>query len=384
MTGSCDVIDYNDDRTEKGVNKTDVTLPNDDRTEKGVNKTDVTLPYDLEPWQGLKCTFVNDNTAFIKIIKNTTLNVAEPTEFNFTATLQNGTTIKRSLTVAQGENNTSSGLIEVPAGNTTITEIELPDGWVNTMTGTCDVYDNYQDGSDSTLNDTDVTMPFDLEPWQSLECTFVNEPVFTISRTQGFWATHVDFASQIWNGTFYKGGASSLGPLSDELKDIHNASKPFGDDPLSFEEMMGGFWSKIPRESSATQKQPRTAVEQAQMQMLQQLLAAILNAKFCNGCMVDVDMPADGTKDITIFELIEESKIQFNNGTNANIPNILKYAELLDRLNNDPVYHANELPVPHGKADPKTAKMNAADIGFWDDSNQPDDVISLPDGDHTQ
>jgi hypothetical protein len=50
----------------------------------------------LEPNQALECEFINDNTAFIQVIKNTTMAVDEDTTFTFNATLQNGTRIQPS------------------------------------------------------------------------------------------------------------------------------------------------------------------------------------------------------------------------------------------------------------------------------------------------
>jgi len=162
-----------------------------------------------------------------------------------------------------------------------------------------------------------------------------------IARTQGFWSTHVDFAEDVWES------------LSVNLKTI-------GGNTLTFEEMMGGFWAKIPKETDNTK---RSNVEQAQMQMLQQLLATILNSKFCGGCTVFDPVT---TTDLTIFELIDAAKTEFNDGTVANIPDILRFAELLAELNENPAFNV-EFPVTVPPADPKFAKNTVADIMFWDD-----------------
>ena len=57
------------DETECDVFPISTTFVIDDQN---TDALDVTLPYDLDPWEILVCTFVNDNTAFVKIIKETT------------------------------------------------------------------------------------------------------------------------------------------------------------------------------------------------------------------------------------------------------------------------------------------------------------------------
>ncbi len=55
MTTVCDVVVYDRDEVEQ-------------------SRSEATADEFLEPWEALECTFVNDNTAFIEIIKNTTNN----------------------------------------------------------------------------------------------------------------------------------------------------------------------------------------------------------------------------------------------------------------------------------------------------------------------
>ena len=121
--------------------------------------------------------------------------------------------------------------------------------------------------------------------------------------------------------------------------------------------MNGGFWAPIPREF-LDKSEKRTATEQAQMQLLQQLNAAVLNTKYCNACFVN-----DGGNIISITDLIIASKIAFNTGT---IDDLHHYAGLLDTLNND--FHVDPFPVPFGNADPKKSKDPNATEEHWDDS----------------
>jgi hypothetical protein len=137
-----------------------------------------------------------------------------------------------------------------------------------------------------------------------------------------------------------------------------------GGNELTFGQMMGGFKAPIPREF-VDKSIHRTATEHAQMQLLQQLNAAVLNSKYCNGCFVDADnngaTGVDG-KEMPILTLISNSKDAFNSGS---IYDLHHYAGLLDTLNND--YHVDPFPVSFGNADPKGAKLIALEE-YWDDS----------------
>jgi hypothetical protein len=92
-----------------------------------------------------------------------------------------------------------------------------------------------------------------------------------VTRTQGFWATHPQLAEIAWFGGTAFGhtfpGVANVIGIGDRLicgREIDTLGK-----------LMGGFWSDIPKKSDGIKRSP---LDQARMQLLQQLLAAELNA----------------------------------------------------------------------------------------------------------
>jgi hypothetical protein len=92
-----------------------------------------------------------------------------------------------------------------------------------------------------------------------------------VTRTQGFWATHPQLANIAWFGGTAFGhtfpGVSSVAGIGDKTlcgKSVDSLGK-----------LMGGFWSDVSKKSTGAK---RTNVDQAKMQLVQQLLAAELNA----------------------------------------------------------------------------------------------------------
>jgi len=101
-------------------------------------------------------------------------------------------------------------------------------------------------------------------------CTFVNNGTQT-TRTPGFWSTHPSLVQQVWNPTpKLVGGITTDGMTAAERALC--TSPPVG--PLTVAQVMGGFWSNIARTSTG---EKRSHLDQARMQLLQHLLAAILN-----------------------------------------------------------------------------------------------------------
>ena len=78
------------------------------------------------------------------------------------------------------------------------------------------------------------------------------------TRTLGFWQTHLDLAS------------STLAGMAAAEKEICSGGRDIDD----IDELMGGFWSSIPYDSDGDR---RDKTNQARMQLIQQLLAAMLN-----------------------------------------------------------------------------------------------------------
>jgi hypothetical protein len=84
------------------------------------------------------------------------------------------------------------------------------------------------------------------------------------TRTQGFWATHTDFANAKW-ANVPTSGAYSISCVSQTI----TATAGNGQNIL-----MGSFWSNIAQTSTGAK---RTALGKARTQLLQQLTAALLN-----------------------------------------------------------------------------------------------------------
>jgi hypothetical protein len=198
-------------------------------------------------------------------------------------------------------------LEDVPVGTYIVTENVAPSG--------------YQ--GDNTAATVSVT------PSYSVAATFVDKLAKNpaqVTRTQGFWATHVAFTENVWSCVDNK----MIG------------TKTIGDNGKLF----GAFWSNIAKMSEGGK---RTSLDRARMQMLQQLVAAILNVT----AFVD-----DGTG----AALISAGKTAFI-GTNEEV--ILNVANQLDIFNQSG--DSSSLPpgVFAGPADPQSARA-IANIAFWD------------------
>jgi hypothetical protein len=96
-------------------------------------------------------------------------------------------------------------------------------------------------------------------------CTFENTGQ-GVTRTQGFWATHSPLANIAWFGgtafghTFPGVANTTLDPCGKTISDLPK--------------LMGGFWSDVSKTTTGGKRSP---LDQARMQLLQQLLAAELN-----------------------------------------------------------------------------------------------------------
>jgi len=128
----------------------------------------------LLPWQSLECTFTNDNTAFLKIIKNTTENSPDVIHnvFNFTFVGPTGTTVT-FVNVTAGSHSNMTEIFTVPSGNYNVTEDDM-DNWI--LTGSsCEVFST-TDGEDmvESLRNVTNTELLTLQPWELAVCTFIN------------------------------------------------------------------------------------------------------------------------------------------------------------------------------------------------------------------
>jgi hypothetical protein len=151
----------------------------------------------------------------------------------------------------------------------------------------------------------------------------------TVTRTQGFWSTHLDASSQVWQ---------SMYPADRIL-----GTKNMGDGSGDVSEMMGGFWSNVAKK---TDNSKRTALDQARMQLTQQLLAAMLNKA------------AFGTDD---GGLITQGKTAF---AGTNIAAIQSAQSSLTAFNEGGDSVSLPSGFSQGSADPQAAK-NIANKVFW-------------------
>jgi hypothetical protein len=147
-----------------------------------------------------------------------------------------------------------------------------------------------------------------------------------VTRTQGFWATHLLYTTSVFN--------SNVGAFDWGCRDVNTIGK-----------VMGGFWSPI---SKTTTDADRSALDQARMQLAQQLEAAILNN------IAFGSSPGAG--------VITGAEAAFC-GTNKNL--ILFSAAILDAFNNSGDGIALPPGTVPGPASPQQAKAVANKV-FWD------------------
>ena len=188
------------------------------------------------------------------------------------------------------------------------------------------------DGIDPLNNHVSPTTGFPSET------KTITVKVIGTTRTIGFWQTHTDFTSYVFNlGTMqkYVGAGLHKGVITNIL--LPGQSQLFG-----------GFYAPIAKKTTGSK---RDQIDQARVQMLQQLLAAKLNcAAF--GCSS------------TITTLISDADAAYAAGTNKGLINSL--AGQLDTFNNSGDSGAIPSGLPAtGKATPKTSQ-GYANLPFWD------------------
>ena len=112
--------------------------------------------------------------------------------------------------------------------------------------------------------------------------------------------------------------------------------------PLTVAQVMGGFWSNVAKTSGGTK---RSAIDQARMQLLQQLLAAILNNQLFgsspSGVTIDQAKAAYCGNNLAAIKTAKSAMASFNESGDSG------------------------LFTPGASADPKAARA-IADYTFWD------------------
>jgi hypothetical protein len=207
------------------------------------------------------CTITNDDKPGTIVVKKVTKPADPNTLFAFEAS---GTWYSGFNLSDQGSNTQI-----LNAGSYTVKEL-VPLGWVLTgIGGSTDPNTPYActvtgSGGSTGLGDLNTqTASISLKNGDTVTCVFENTGQ-GVTRTQGFWATHTPLANIAWFGGTAFG--HTFPGVADKLicaKNVDDLGK-----------LMGGFWSDIAKTSSGGK---RTALDQARMQLLQQLLAAELN-----------------------------------------------------------------------------------------------------------
>jgi hypothetical protein len=305
------------------------------------------------------CTLTNnDQPGTIVIIKNAT-----PTQgvFSFDTTgSTNGpgtswpTGLAAFTLTGSTANNGNRRTFTVDAGTYTVKE-QTQLGWLLTGIGgstdplhpyDCVVGSGGSTGggvaqSPQTPLDT-RTVSIAIKNGDTVTCTFENTGNGA-TRTQGFWATHPQLANIAWVGGSefghtFPGVAGTVGNLS-----IDGAAPcPRLIDTLG--KLMGGFWSSVSTKSNGSK---RSALDQARMQLAQQLLAAELNTSAFGSA------PAGGVASFTTWE-------SAFCGTNQNaIKNAQQGAASFNSQGDTSTF------TPGTSADSKTAR-SIANIPYWD------------------
>jgi hypothetical protein len=130
-------------------------------------------------------------------------------------------------------------------------------------------------GSTGTGDLSTQQVSISLKGGDTVTCTFENTGNGA-TRTQGFWATHPQLADIAWNGGTAFGHTFPGVPdklLCGDTLTIDALAPPTP--AAANSEVMGGFWSSVSKTSGNVK---RSALNQARMQLLQQLLAAELNS----------------------------------------------------------------------------------------------------------
>jgi hypothetical protein len=177
------------------------------------------------------------------------------------------------------------------------------------------------------------TVTIVLKKGDTVTCVFENTGNGA-TRTQGFWATHPQLAQIAWFG------GSGYGHTFPGVPNTQLCSRNI--DTLG--KLMGGFWSDISKDSN---NKKRSALDQARMQLLQQLLAAELNAS------------AFGTLPSGGWATIDSWESAYCGNNQNDIKNAQQQAASFNTQGDNSTF------TPGTSADSKSARANA-NYTFWD------------------
>jgi hypothetical protein len=299
------------------------------------------------------CSITNDDQpGKIVIIKN-----AKPANGVFTFTTTGSTSgpgtswPSPSFTLTgstSGGGNTKT--FTVDAGSYTVKE-STQLGWTLTgIGGSSDLNTPYNCVVTGTNGSTGVgdlntqTATITVKVGDTVTCTFENTGNGA-TRTQGFWATHSPLAQIAWfGGTAFGHTFPGVAATLPSPNNNTTLCSPVTKDINSLSRLMGGFWSDVSKKTTGAK---RSALDQARMQLLQQLLAAELNASAFGS------VPPGG---LSVFATWESAYC----GTNQTaIKNALQGAASFNNSGDSSTF------TPGTSADSKNARA-IADRVFWD------------------
>jgi hypothetical protein len=284
----------------------------------------------------ITCTITNNDQAGTIIIKKITKPV-NTGSFSFTTT-GGGYAL---FTLPGGQQNSQT----LNAGTYTVKE-STQLGWILTgIGGSTDPNTPYSctvtgtgSGASTGVGDLNTqTATITLKIGDIVTCVFENTGQ-GVTRTQGFWATHTPLANIAWFGGTAFGhtfpGVAGTSGIGDKLL--------CGRTLDSLGKVMGAFWSGVSTTSTGAK---RSALDQARIQLLQQLIAAELNASAFG------TVPSSGT-----FSAWESAYC----GTNQTpIKNAQQQAASFNSQGDSSTF------TPGTSADSKNARAVAV-LSFWD------------------
>jgi len=243
------------------------------------------------------CTITNNDQPATLIVRKVV--IGDGATFDFTAT---GATSPFTLT-PPSDGVDSVIFNNLSAGVKTVTE-GLEDGYVLTDLGCSNQSEGTYDPAITRTVSTTVGNGV------TVTCTFINEQVVgETTRTQGFWQTHLSLAVAVWFGG--SAGGHTFDGVSDNLL--------CGRAIDSTAELMAAFWSNIAKTSTGAK---RSALDQARMRLLQQLIAAELNHEAFGSSpsgaisIADAEAAFCGT-DIDAINAAHSAMAAFNEGGDA-------------------------------------------------------------------
>jgi hypothetical protein len=215
------------------------------------------------------CTVTNDDQPGKIVIKKVTKPTGSLASFAFETTVAP----YAGFALTDGQSNTQT----LNAGTYTAKEL-VPSGWVLTGIGgstnpntptACTVEGT--SGSSGSGSLATQTATITLKIGDTVTCVFENTGQGT-TRTQGFWSTHSPLANIAWfGGTAFGHTFPGVAGVVPSIGDRFICGREL--DTLG--KVTGAFWSNVSKKTTGAKRSP---LDQARMTLLQQLIAAELNA----------------------------------------------------------------------------------------------------------